>query len=479
MLFNSWSFFAFFALVYLAYVVLTRRAQNLLLLLASWAFYAAWDWRFLSLLWISTGVDFWVARRIEQLDADGADERARRRALYLSLGVNLGILAFFKYFGFFVDSTVELLELFGVQAHRPSLEIVLPVGISFYTFQTMAYTIDVYRRRMRAVRDLELFALYVAYFPQLVAGPIERPQRLLPQLAAPRRVEPEMVTTGVLYIFLGLIRKVGIADVVAPMVDRIFASPQGDPSFTLLAGTLLFGIQIYADFSGYSLIARGLSRLLGIELMQNFRYPYFARNITDFWRRWHISLSSWLRDYLYIPLGGNRGSRLFTYRNLMLTMLLGGLWHGAAWTFVVWGGIHGLALALHKAYMEWRGVDRKAAPEAITWRGWPLAFASWLFTMVVVFVAWIFFRAESFGDAWAVLSGIFAFRGGWDFELGAWVLAMSGWIVLIDLPMARRNEVEAIFRWPFWLRGFVYAAFTLAALLLERSPDAAFIYFQF
>lgn len=483
MLFNSWEFCAFFLLVYGAYVLLTRRAQNWLLLGASWAFYAAWDWRFLSLLWLSTGIDYWVGRRLEAQERAGASEAARKRSLWISLAVNLGVLGFFKYFGFFVDSAVDGLNLLGFQPHRPTLDIVLPVGISFYTFQTMAYTIDVYRRRLSAIRDLGIFALYVSYFPQLVAGPIERPERLVPQLESTRRVSAEMFSSGLVFVFLGLVRKVGIADVVAPEVDRIFGNPSSVSSGDLALGTVLFALQIYGDFSGYSLIARGLSRLLGIELMQNFRFPYFSRDITDFWRRWHISLSSWLRDYLYIPLGGNRKGRWKTYRNLALTMLLGGLWHGAAWTFVIWGAIHGVALAAHKAWMEWRGISRQAADDAreAPWslRNAPGRIASWAVTMLIVLVAWVFFRAGSFSDAWDVLRGIARFEGRVHFDLVRLAAGMSLWVVAIDLPMLRRNDPAAILRWPAFARGLVYAIFVLLTVTLERAQDAAFIYFQF
>jgi D-alanyl-lipoteichoic acid acyltransferase DltB (MBOAT superfamily) len=478
-LFNSWDFFAFFLAVYAMYVVLARPAQRALLLGASWLFYGAWDWRFLSLLLISTIVDFSVGRHLEDIDEGEDSDRRRKRWLMVSVFTNLGILGFFKYFGFFVESAEGLLALVGLKAHLPTLKIVLPVGISFYTFQTMAYTIDVYRRRMPAVRELSLFALYVSYFPQLVAGPIERPQTLIPQLRAPKKVDAEMLRTGLLMIFLGLVRKVGIADVVAPTVDLIYEAPESASSSALVLGTVLFAIQIYCDFSGYSYIARGVSRLLGIELMENFRHPYFATNITDFWRRWHISLSSWLRDYLYIPLGGNRGSRAFVYRNLFLTMLLGGLWHGAAWTFVVWGAIHGLALAIHKAWMEAWGRDRKTDPGPLRLRNFPQQLFGWLLTMLVVLGAWVFFRAGNFADAIEVYKGIFELRGGYDPFKVLLTGGMAAWVLFIDLPQSRSGDPANLLRQPWFTRGLCYATFTLLMLLLERADNAAFIYFQF
>jgi D-alanyl-lipoteichoic acid acyltransferase DltB (MBOAT superfamily) len=478
MLFNSWEFAVFFTLVYALYAFVGRRTQNALLLVASYAFYAWWDWRFLGLLWLSTIVDYSVGRRVSRLRAVGGGAARGRGWMWVSVAVNLGVLGFFKYWGFFVASTASALEAVGLSANLPVLEIVLPVGISFYTFQTMAYTIDVYRGRVDATRDPVVFALYVAFFPQLVAGPIERPDRLIPQLASRRRVDERMLASGALLVFLGLVRKVGIADVLAPAVDGIFARPGQASSADLGLGAVAFGLQIYGDFSGYSFIARGVSRLLGVELMQNFRRPYFAVNITDFWRRWHISLSSWLRDYLYIPLGGNRGPQWFVYRNLMLTMLLGGLWHGAAWTFVAWGAIHGIALSVHKAWSELRGADRKR--DAVwTVATAPRLVASWALTMVVVFSAWVFFRAESFSDAGAVFSGILAFRGGIDLALAALVGAMIAWVLLIDAPMQRHADDAALLRWPWPLRGLLYAVFTLLMVVLERGGDVAFIYFQF
>ena len=478
MLFHTLPFAGFFAVVFAVYVVLTRRAQNVLLLAASYAFYAAWDWRFLSLLWISTIVDFTVARGMAV-----ATPRGRRLRLVASLTTNLGILGFFKYCGFFVDSGAALLRDVGFEVHPATLSIVLPVGISFYTFQTLAYTIDVYRGRMRATTNLLDFALYVAYFPQLVAGPIERAQRLLPQLEAKRVVDAHALSSGALLFLIGLVRKIVVADGVAPFVDEAFADPTSQSSGALLVGAVLFGVQIYGDFAGYSDMARGISRMFGIELMSNFERPYFAANITDFWRRWHISLSTWLRDYLYIPLGGNRSGRIATYRNLMITMLLGGLWHGAAWTFVIWGGIHGLALSVHKALFRRRSNKNVQRPAGVLSGGGLLAF-SWstgsrLLTLGVVAIAWVFFRARDLDAAIEYLQGIVLWQGElrvFDYLDASVAVAAC---VALDLVQRLGRDSCAVLTWPAPLRGAFYAAAVLAIVLLRSRHDVPFIYFQF
>jgi len=475
MLFNTWTFAAFFAVVCAAYFPLRRnlRAQNVLLLLASYVFYGWWDWRFLTLIWISTAVDFVVARSMSR-----TDDKRRKALLLTSVFVNLGILGFFKYFGFFVESAEELLRGIGLDPHLPILHVVLPVGISFYTFQTMAYTIDVYRRRLEPTTDWLVFGLYVCYFPQLVAGPIERAQQLLPQFAKPRKWDLDRASSGALLILIGLVRKVVIADMAAGEVNAAFSNPGQFGAIELLRAVALFSFQIYGDFAGYSDIARGTSRILGIELMENFNHPYFARNITDFWRRWHISLSSWLRDYLYIPLGGSRGSSVATYRNLALTMLLGGLWHGAAWTFVVWGGIHGLALAVHKLFLRGRDpLQRLTGALPIRVLKWT---AAWALTMAVVALAWVFFRADSFSNAFEVLSGIASGRGYFWIRQLYLPLGLLVLMLIVDLPQAWTGSHEAMLRWPWPIRGLTYATLIMILVLFGNSgDDVPFIYFQF
>lgn len=470
MLFNTWSFAVFGLVVWAVYLVLGRRAQNVWLVAASYVFYGMWDWRFCGLLLLSTVVDYIVALRLES----ATSPHARRLLLGVSLCTNLGILGFFKYFNFFADSAIALLGQLGFAADAPTLHIILPVGISFYTFQTLSYSIDVYRRQAKPVRDPIVFALYVAYFPQLVAGPIERATQLLPQLVESRRVTAQHLSSGFLLILIGMVRKVAIADNMAPLADEIFAAPGDHTSLQLIAGVVLFSLQIYGDFAGYSDIARGTSRLLGIELMENFQQPYFSTNISQFWRRWHVSLSTWLRDYLYIPLGGNRGSTSMVYRNLMLTMLLGGLWHGAAWTFIAWGFIHGMALVIHKAWTDlaanWSGRLRQSLM--------PLG---WALTMVVVLLAWIFFRAPDFTLAGEYLAGIFRMQTSLA-GLKALTLPLLGGMLLllfIDVPQAVTRNHTVLLTWPLWLRGIVYASLVLILVIFRSEADVPFIYFQF
>jgi D-alanyl-lipoteichoic acid acyltransferase DltB (MBOAT superfamily) len=324
MLFHSFQFWAFMTVVGVVYWRLPHRGQNVFLLAASYFFYATWDWRFLSLILTSTTLDFFVARAI----AGSSVDRVRRRYLLLSLCVNLGILGVFKYYGFFSTELTRMLAAVGIPASIPLVHLILPVGISFYTFQALSYTIDVYRGQMQPTNRFVDFALYISFFPQLVAGPIERSSHLLPQVMHPRTITRGDFSDGVHLVLLGLFKKVVIADNMAPIVNSIFSRDVAQLSGAeCLMGVYAFAFQIYGDFSGYSSIAKGVAKWLGFDLMTNFSAPYLATSPQDFWRRWHISLSTWLRDYLYIPLGGNRGGRLFTYRNLLLTMLLGGLWH--------------------------------------------------------------------------------------------------------------------------------------------------------
>lgn len=354
MLFNTWPFFVFLAITLALYYVLSKRWQDYLLLVTGYVFYAFWDWRFCGLLLLTTVFDYGCGRLLEIVP-----DRRRKLLLIFSLVANLGILGFFKYFNFFVDSAASMLGWFGFQANMPVLQVILPVGISFYTFQSMSYVIDVYRRDIRAEKDFLLYAAFVVYFPQLVAGPIERAPHLLGQLREPRVVDGARIVSGLTLILIGLFKKMAIADSVAGSVDTIFSDPANYRGVILLKGLWLFSLQIYGDFSGYTDIARGVSRLMGVELMENFNQPYLSRNITEFWRRWHISLSTWLRDYLYIPLGGNRGSTAFVYRNLFLTMVIGGFWHGANWTFIIWGALHGIYLSAHKLLLSLKSPQRK------------------------------------------------------------------------------------------------------------------------
>jgi len=466
MVFNSLQFAAFLPLVWLVYRSLSgARQQNAWLVLASYVFYGWWDWRFLGLIVLSTVVDYGLARRM----SDRARPE-RRRLLMVSAVVNLGILAVFKYFGFFVGSAVDALNAVGLHANQPLLDIVLPIGISFYTFQTLSYTFDVARGEVEPERDLVTFAAYVAYFPQLVAGPIERASRLLPQLQAERApVSAPTIESGLRLILLGLFKKVALADAVAPIVNDTFASPSGTVATAI--GVVAFSLQIYGDFSGYTDIARGTSRLFGIELVRNFRQPYLSRSVTEFWRTWHISLSDWLHRYLYVPLGGNRNGRLATYRNLMITMLLGGLWHGASWTFVLWGALHGLYLSGERwlGRAEPRGERRPVRPVEI-----PVVVT----TFVVVTLTWVLFRADTLGDAVDVFAGLASGSGRWRPEDLLLVGFVAAQLVAVDLVGRGQTLLSTSMQLPL-VRGISYGFAALSIVVWSGGGGNEFIYFQF
>jgi D-alanyl-lipoteichoic acid acyltransferase DltB (MBOAT superfamily) len=472
MLFNSWAFLSFFVIVWGLYISLSHKYQNILLWIASYVFYGWWDWRFLLLLVISTVVDFYCAKGIER------QEKNKAWYLSVSLVVDIGILCFFKYFNFFAASTAQVLSAVGFQADLPTLNILLPVGISFYTFQTMAYTIDVYRGKEKAVDDLLAFAIYVAYFPQLVAGPIERSTHLLPQIQKPRQISASQIYRGLQLVLVGYFKKVFIADGVAPIVDRCFSDPEKYSGIALLCGVYLFALQIYGDFSGYTDIARGISRMFGIELRLNFKQPYLSSNITEFWQRWHMSLSGWLKDYLYIPLGGNRRGDLRTYLNLMMVMLLGGLWHGAGWNFVAWGGLHGIYLVFHKLLLRGRKVGFSKPPRSL------IDVAKWLLGAVITFnlvcIAWVFFRADSWSNAISYLHHMTRMSGNATEMVIPYLLFYSIWILALDLLCWYRDDELAFGRslHPA-IRGLAYAVMMILLVYVGENRAQPFIYFQF
>ena len=469
MLFVEFRFLAFFLLVYIVYWRLRGNVPRKRWLLAcSYFFYGCWDWRFLFLIAFSTAVDFGVGRALEA----SADPAKRRRWLWLSLGVNLGLLGTFKYCNFFIDSAQRLLTALGLHPHLPLLAVVLPVGISFFTFQSLSYTIDVYRRRLRAVGSFFDLALAVSFFPQLVAGPITRAADFLPQLDRARRRD-EVDVRACLVLFLGgYVKKACISEHVAPVVDHFFAAPE---SFRLLSawlGILFYAVQIYCDFSGYTDMALACAGLLGYRLAWNFDFPYFAPDISQFWRRWHMSLSSWLRDYLYIPLGGNRGGEGFVARNLLLTMLLGGLWHGAAWHYVLWGGLHGVALIVHRAWGRRRWPRRAQNLTAIP--GMALTFY-W------VCLCWIFFRAPDLHAASLALRPfLFLHAEGTERMSGErnWLVFFAV-LALVHWANHRRWFAGAWDRLPAWAFPAVYAVAVGIVLLFVPQHYAPFIYFQF
>jgi alginate O-acetyltransferase complex protein AlgI len=476
MLFNTAEYLFFFTTVLLVYFALPFRAQNVWLLLASYFFYGSWDWRFLSLLWLSTVIDY-----VAGLAIQGARERGNPRGMKFALTVSVGgqliILAFFKYFNFFAASAASLLSSLGFYPSLPALNVILPVGISFYTFQTMSYTIDIYRGHFQPTRRFVDFALSVAFFPHLVAGPIQRARSLIVQIERPRVITQDYWERGLMLIAIGLIRKVAIADPAGMLADTYFAAPAQYGSIPLACGLFLYGLQIYNDFAGYSEMARGSANLMGFDLMRNFRHPYFARNISDFWTRWHISLSTWLRDYLYIPLGGNRKGVRRTYVNLMLTMLLGGLWHGASWNFVMWGGLHGTYLAGYHAWTDRRlrfgaARDTSGAPTLLR------SVCSAAVVYLLVTFTWLFFRSHDTATTVAYLSALFAFRGGSEGAVLP-VLALAAFTLAIDIPQALADDECTVLQWRLLPRAAFVTAGVIWLLFSGNMAHEAFIYFQF
>ena len=466
MLFHSVSFVLFFAVVLAVQGRLRHRAQNLFLLAASLFFYGSWNARLLWLIVGSATLDYVASLAIER----STRRKTAKRWMLASVTANLTLLGIFKYAGFFVESFVALLHTFGVDASGPALHIILPVGISFYTFQSMSYTIDVYRGDQRACRSYTDFLLYVSFFPQLVAGPIERASRLLPQIENPREpLKRGDVVEGIHLILVGIVQKVFLADALAVHVDRVFSDPTRFDSLTLLLGLWAFAVQIYCDFSGYSKMARGIARLIGFRLVRNFAEPYFSASITEFWRRWHISLSAWLRDYLYIPLGGNRRGPGRTYLNLMLTMLLGGLWHGASWNFVIWGGLHGLFLAVHRA------LGRKEPGGGPARRA-----ASVFLTFQLTCLAWIFFRAQGFSQATDFLRGLLAFTASWsDASLEIVIYLVLCFALDVLLRRRARGHLLFLFSRNWALETALISLLLLLSLLVGENHVVPFVYFQF
>jgi alginate O-acetyltransferase complex protein AlgI len=475
LVFNSLTFLVFFALV----LVLHRlpfpwTAKKFNLLVASYVFYAAWNPPFILLLWASTVVDWYIARGIY---ASRDKSRAVRRSwLVVSVAVNIGFIGFFKYGEFLLQNWQALMQSVGVVWVAPEWDIVLPVGISFYTFVTLSYTLDVYLGRSKPIGKFLDYALFVTFFPHLVAGPIVRPTQLVPQFETPKQASRDAMLWGLGLIVLGLFEKVVLADGgLANAADKVFAATEPVGFVDAWLGTLAFSGQIFCDFAGYSTIAVGTALCLGFGLPDNFRMPYAAIGFSDFWRRWHISLSTWLRDYLYIPLGGNRGTELRTYVNLMLTMLLGGLWHGASWTFVAWGGLHGLYLAGERWVRAKTGVTGDPA-------GLPNRLALALLTYALVNVTWVFFRAESFGGAARILEGMAGLAPEAKPILATMfvvkVAAIVTAIVVTQWLMRNRSLEDLVARTPWWVTAVVCAAMLFAVTITQGSGQA-FIYFQF
>ena len=477
MFFNSLSFALFLPIVFVLYWFVfnkTKNTQNALLIVASYYFYSCWDWRFLFLLVFSTFLDYYTGIQIEKAKT----ETTRKFWFWLSITVNLGFLGIFKYYNFFASSFSELMNGFGLETSPLLLKVILPVGISFYTFHGLSYVIDIYLKRIKAEYNFVDYSLFVSYFPLLVAGPIERATHLLPQVKVKRTFDFEKAKEGVCQIIWGLFKKVVIADTCATYANAIFDHYQSMNSLSLLLGAFYFAFQIYGDFSGYSDMALGMSKLFGLDLLRNFNYPYFSRDIAEFWRRWHISLSSWFRDYVYIPLGGSRGSKLKQVRNVFVIFLLSGFWHGANWTFIAWGFIN----ALYFLPLLLRETNRSNI-ETVELK-WDLTsvqvFFSMLSTFALTCLAWVFFRAKSIGDAFDYIRRIFTDQNfkiqyleneRYSYE----ILLLIFIFILVEWNA--RTKIEPISGRYSWLKVTLCIAAIVA--LGTYSDYKEFIYFQF
>jgi alginate O-acetyltransferase complex protein AlgI len=479
MLFNSLNYAIFLSILFFVYWFIAGKSltgQNLLLLAASYYFYASWDWRFLFLLMFSTLLDYFTGIRI----ASAKTRTARRTWLILSVAVNLGFLGLFKYYNFFVTSFSGLLENFGLRPNMPLLNIILPVGISFYTFHGLSYVLDIYHHRIKPTRNWVEYSLFVAFFPLLVAGPIERATHLLPQVSKPRVFSYPGVTDGLRQILWGLFKKMVIADGCAAAVNDIFANPDNFSPASLVTGAVLFSFQIYGDFSGYADIAIGSGRLFGFDLLRNFSYPYFSRDIAEFWRRWHISLTSWFRDYVYIPLGGSKKGRGPAIRNTFIVFLLSGIWHGANWTYVVWGLYHALLflpLLLLKMNRRFTGEITERLPSFGE-------MARIFLTFGLVTIGWVIFRADTLAKAKRYLADIVKARGSGSLihsypEIMVTLVFIP---VLLLVEWGQKNNFHGLFmaggKGSRSLRFAVYCAIIICIIWFGAIPQK-FIYFQF
>lgn len=482
MFFNSLHFALFLPIVFLMYWFLAHRtaqSQNILLLIASYFFYACWDWRFLFLLVASTSLDYYTGIRI----ADTENPKQKKFWFWLSISANLGFLGVFKYYNFFADSLVQAFSVLGVQANLGSLNVILPVGISFYTFHGLSYLIDLYKEKIKPERNIIHYSVFVCFFPLLVAGPIERATHLLPQIVKKREFDYAKAVNGLKQILWGLFKKMVIADNCATYANTIFGNPSEHSGSTLVVGAVFFAFQIYGDFSGYSDIALGTARLFGIDLLRNFAYPYFSRDIAEFWRRWHISLSSWFKDYLYIPLGGSRGSRWTAVRNTFIIFLVSGFWHGANWTFIAWGGLH----ALYFLPLLILGKNRRNIDTIAKERFFPTLqeLTAMLITFSQVVLAWIFFRSATISDALHYISGIFS-RDLFSlpYFLGIRTAVITVVFILMMLVTewigrSRQYAIEVVVA--TWSKPLQWAFYYIIAMLifLFGSVNQTFIYFQF
>lgn len=476
MLFNSFSFLIFLPIVFVLYWFVFHKKfqyQNILLLFASFYFYACWDWRFMFLLLFSILLDYVSGIKIQ----NSSGKHEAKIWLTLSIVINLGFLGFFKYYNFFIESFAELLNGFGLNVNVWLLNIVLPVGISFYTFHGLSYVIDVYKKRISSEKNFVDYAVFVSYFPLLVAGPIERATHLLPQIQRKRTFNYEQAVDGLRQILWGFFKKMVIADNCAPLVNEIFNNYHSESSLTLVLGVILFAFQIYGDFSGYSDIALGVSRLFGIELLKNFAFPYFSRDIAEFWRRWHISLSSWFRDYLYIPLGGSKGGLWMKVRNTFAIFLVSGFWHGANWTFIIWGGLN----AIYFLPLLLANTNRQNLEVVAKGRLLPnlKEFFQVIITFAITCFAWIFFRADSVSDALMYIKNMCTGKLLLSNPFPTKVFALIGIMLLIEWINRSQFHGLEIKRFNPWLRRALYVSFIYLIIRYANFGNNEFIYFQF
>ncbi|GGK28873.1 O-acyltransferase [Yeosuana aromativorans] len=483
MVFNSLEFFIFLPVVFVLYWFVFNKhlkAQNILILVSSYVFYGLWDWRFLSLILLSTVVDYYVALKIYSLE----DKVKRKQWLWVSVVFNIGLLGFFKYFNFFVGSWIDFMSLLGHEVKSPwMLHVILPVGISFYTFQTMSYSFDVYYKKLKPTSDFLSFAAFVSFFPQLVAGPIERASNLLSQILNKRTFSYEQAASGLKLILWGLFKKVVIADSIGPIVDDIFANYSTYPASTLILGVTLFSFQVYGDFSGYSDIAIGTAKLFGVELMSNFKFPQFSRNVAEYWQRWHVSLSTWFRHYVYIPLGGSKVSKLKSIRNICIVFLISGFWHGANWTFIFWGAFHAVAF-IPVFLMGRNAIYKDSVVGENTLFPSLVEIGQVLLTFGIVTFSRIFFRSASITDAFMFMKRIVT-----DFTYEPYHHPMGyrmiDYYILIGLFVLYEYRIRKDERSPFKFKSkavrFVFYTLVILGMLLfyDDSIDRSFIYFQF
>ena len=483
MLFNSLEFFIFLPIVFILYWFVFKKhlkTQNIILLIASYVFYGMWDWRFLSLILLSTIVDYFVGIKIDSI----TDKPLRKRWLWVSVFFNISLLGFFKYYNFFVDSWVDMVSFFGYEMQSTwTLKVILPVGISFYTFQTMSYSFDIYYKKLKPTKNFLSFAAFVSFFPQLVAGPIERASNLLSQILNKRTFSYEQSVSGLKLVLWGLFKKIVIADSLGPIVDDIFSNYTTYPASTLILGVTLFSFQVYGDFSGYSDIAIGTAKLFGIELMSNFKFPHFSRNVAEYWQRWHVSLSTWFRHYIYIPLGGSRGSKLKSVRNIIIIFLVSGFWHGANWTFIFWGAFH--ALVFIPVFLMGRNTIYKDSVVGQNTLFPTLAeIGQVLLTFGIVTFSRIFFRSESITDAFGFIKQIL-FNFSYETYEHPMGYRMVDFYVLVVLFVFYEYLIRKDERSPFKfkskvMRFLIYVIIILGMLLFyDDSVDRSFIYFQF